>query len=92
MLLTTKQMSGWQKLKDKQFKICCNGIKLEGIREWKLLDITSDENLTLSSHTSEILKNSYLHSTILKKTLKIHSAVCAQTVSRIANLFKNRLL
>ena len=29
MLLTTKQMLVWHKLKGRQFKICCDGIKLE---------------------------------------------------------------
>ena len=65
-----KQMSVWQKLKDEKFKIYCNGIKLERVSEWELFDIgrTINENLTLSSHISKILENSYLHLSILKNS------------------------
>ena len=55
------------KLKDEQLQICCNNTELERVTEWKLLGLTIDENLTLNNHISKILKDSYLHLTILKK-------------------------
>ena len=33
MLLTTKQISVWHKLKDEEFKICCNGIQVKRVNE-----------------------------------------------------------
>ena len=91
MLLTTKQMSVWRKLKSEQIKICCNGIKLERVSEWKPLHIIIHENLMLSRHILKILKNFYSHLSILKNPQKIQFTVHVQTVNRIANLFKNRL-
>ena len=68
MLLTTKHTPVWHKLRDEQFKIYCNGIKLEKVSEWKLLGITIDENLALSNHIPKVLKNSYLHLSVLRYT------------------------
>ena len=67
MLIASKQLSVRHKLKDKQLQICCNNTELERVTEWKLLGLTIDENLTLNNHISKILKDSYLHLTILKK-------------------------
>ena len=50
-----------------KFKICSNSIKLERVSKPKLLGITIDEHLRLSSHTSKLLKNSYIHLSVLKK-------------------------
>ena len=65
MLLKTKQMSVWHKLKDQKIKIPWEGIKLKRLSKWKLLDTITDKNLTMSSHISKILKNSYSHLSIL---------------------------
>ena len=78
------------KLKDEQLQICCNNTELERVTEWKLLGLTIDENLTLNNHISKILKDSYLHLTILKKLKRYTSQSYAN--SRIDNLFKIRLL
>ena len=59
-------------IKDKQFKICCNGIKLERVSEWKLFGITIDKKRWAAIYW-KILKNSYLHLSILKK-LKRHTS------------------
>ena len=64
MLIASKQLSVRHKLKDEQLHICCNNKR---VTEWKLLGLTIDENLTLNNHISKILKDSYLHLTILKK-------------------------
>lgn len=50
----------WEKRKDKQFKICCNGLKLERVSVWKQLDITIDENLTLSRLVWKIVKKHFI--------------------------------
>ena len=66
MLIASKQLLTRHKLKDEQLQICCNNTELERITECKLLGLTIDENLTLNNHISKILKDSYLHLSILK--------------------------
>ena len=54
ILCTSKEMftRNKNKLKDGQFKNSCNSIPLERAREWKMLGVTREENLTLSKHVS----------------------------------------
>ena len=92
MLIASKQLSVRHKLKDEQLQIRCNSTDLERVTEWKLLGLTTDENLTRNNHISKMLKGSYSHLSILKKPQTIHLTVRTQTVSRIVNLFKIRLL
>ena len=92
MLITSNQLSARHKLKDEELQICCNNTKLERVIEWKLLGLTIDENLMLNIYISKMLKDSYSHLSILKKTQTINLTVRTQTVSRIVNLFKIRLL
>ena len=66
MLITSKQLSARHELKYEQLQICCSNTELERVTEWKLLGLTIDENLTLNNHISKILKDSYLHLSILK--------------------------
>ena len=56
MLIASKQLLARHKLKDEQLQICCNNTELERVEEWKLLDLTIDENLTLNNHVSKIPK------------------------------------
>ena len=67
MLITSKQLSVRHKLKDEQLQIRCNSTDLERVTEWKLLGLTTDEDLTLNNHISKMLKDSYSHLSILKK-------------------------
>ena len=67
MLITSKQLSVRHKLKDEQLQIRCNSTDLERVTEWKLLGLTTDEDLTLNNHISKMLKDSYSHLRILKK-------------------------
>ena len=84
MLILSKQLSVRHKLKDEQLQICCNNTELERVTEWKLLGLTIDENLTLNNHISKMLKDSYLHLSILKN-LKRYTAqsVCKQLVESL---------
>ena len=50
MLITSNQLSTQHKLKDEQSQICCNNTEIEKVTEWKLLDLTINENPTLSNH------------------------------------------
>lgn len=54
ILCTSKEMftRNKNKLKDGQFKNSCNSIPLERAREWKMLGVTREENLTLNKHVS----------------------------------------
>ena len=73
LLISSNQLSARHKLKDEQLQICCNDTELERVTEWKLLVLTIDEDLTLNSHISKILKDSYSHLSILK-TLKRYTS------------------
>ena len=55
MQTTTNQMSTRHKVKDEEFKICCDSITRERVSGWKL-GVTIDENLTLNKHVSLLLK------------------------------------
>ena len=68
MFISSNQLSARYKLIDEKLQICCNNTELERVREWKLLGLTIDENLTLSNHISKTLKGSYLHLSILKNS------------------------
>ena len=73
MLISSNQLSARQKLKDEQLQTCCNNTEIERVTEWKLLGLTIDENLTLNSHISKMLKDSYSHLSILKKLTRYTS-------------------
>ena len=66
MLIASKQLSARHKLKDEQLQIRRNSTDLERVTEWKLLGLTTDENLTRNNHISKMLKDSYSHLSILK--------------------------
>ena len=66
MLIASKQLAARHKLKDEQLQIRCNSTDLERVTEWKLLGLTTDENLTRNNHISKMLKDSYSHLSILK--------------------------
>ena len=67
IFIASKQLSVRHKLKDEQLYICFYNTELERVTKWKLLGLTTDENLTLNNHISKILKDSYSHLSILKK-------------------------
>ena len=92
VLIASNQLSTRHKLKDEQLQICCNSTELERVTEWKLLGLTVDENVTLNNHISEMLKKFLFALKHSKKPQTIHGTVCTQTVNRMVNLFKIRLL
>ena len=59
LLITANQVYVQHKLRDQQFKVCCNNITLERAGEWKRLGVTTAENLKLNEHVSQLLKNCY---------------------------------
>ena len=92
MLITTNQLSARHKLKDEQLEICCNNTELERVTEWKLLGLTIDLKSNIEQPYIKNTKKLLLVLKHSKKTRTIQLTDRAQTVSRIVNLFKTRLL
>ena len=92
MLITSNQLSARHKLKDEQLEICCNNTELERVTEWKLLGLTIDLKSNIEQPYIKNAKKLLLVLKHSKKTRTIQLTDRAQTVSRIVNLFKTRLL
>ena len=92
MLITSNQLSARHKLKDEQLEICCNNTELERVTEWKLLGLTVDLKSNIEQPYIKNAKKLLFALKHSKKTQKKQLTDRAQTVSRIVNLFKTRLL
>ena len=92
MLITSNQLSARHKLKDEQLEICCNNTELERVTEWKLLGLTIDLKSNIEQPYIKNAKKLLFALKHSKKTRTIKLTDRAQTVSRIVNLFKTRLL
>ena len=93
MLIASKQLSARHKLKDEQLQICCNNTELERVTESKLFATWFNYRWKSNAEQSYI-KNAkrLLFKGVPKKPQTIHLTVRTQTVRRIVNLFKIRLL